>query len=470
MSYSVPRFKVTTSVRFAAANCLSKKKGRDTSPLVPRYACVSLHFLRSLIGISAMLTAALCPHAASAYTMEIDMVLDTGVVERSYVPVDVEVPLGQHVSETHVSRLFASGEPLVSIKEGNATVPGQVERVFGADGAVAGLRLSWILKSAGPGKEKRYVARINTAQAPAVPPRFHFKDTPGKHLDCLFGDRPVYRYVYEFDPDRHYDTFKPFHHVYDFDGTNFITNGAGGKHDNHHRGMYIGWSEVKVGNNTYNLWAMSDKSYQRHARFVDRESSAGPVLARRVAVIDWMNPDGKPLVRERRETVVYKQPRGRHLFDMIFRLETLAGPIEMPGANLHHAGFHFRAAEEVAYHRRTTRYVIPEGSRRIRDSVDGPWCVQSPVVLEKRYAIHHMDHPSNPRPTVYSTRQYGRFGAFFPTSLEPGKPLHCRYRVSVSLVKDGARLERERFEIAYANYTQPPAVRVVGIKVREAAR
>jgi len=421
-----------------------------------------------LVGIGWILTAVLCAHARSEppWTMEIELLLETGDVARSHAPVSVEVPVDERVSREIVSRLFAGDGPSVLVKEGETTTHGQVEKVFDRDGAVAGLRLSWIVESAEPGEQKRYVARINTANLPAVAQQFRFEDTPAKYLDCLFGNRPVYRYVYEFDPKRFHDTFKPFHHVYDFGGTSFITKGPGG-HDSHHRGMYIGWSQVKVGSKTHNLWAMSDKSYQQHVKFVDRESSAGPVLARRVAIIDWKNPDGQPLVRERRETVVYKQPRERHLFDMMFRLETLGGVVDMPGANLHHAGFQFRAANEVAYHRSSTRYVIPRGSRRINDSVNGPWCVQSPVVLEKRYAIQHMDHPSNPGPTVYSTRQYGRFGAFFPTSLEPGKPVQCQYRITVSPVKGREDLEIGRFEKTYANYIEPPATQIVGIRVHE---
>jgi hypothetical protein len=422
-----------------------------------------------MVGILCIVGGILCPRAYSEppCTVEVELLMDTGDVGRSDAPVSVEVPVGDRLSAELISRLFADGDPLVTLGDGSTTFPGQVEKMFDSDGAVTGLRVSWILESADPGERREYVARISSGNVPAVPQQFHFEDTPGKHLDCLFGMRPVYRYVYEFDPDRFYDTFKPFHHVYDFDGTNFITNGPGGKHDNHHRGMYIGWSEVKVGGKTYNLWAMSDKSYQEHVRFVDRESSAGPVLARRVAIIDWKNPEGEPVVRERRETIVYRQPGDRHLFDMIFRLETLGGVVDMPGANLHHAGFHFRAAEEVAHHRGSTRYVIPPGSRRVEDSVDGPWCVMSPVVLEKRYAIQHMNHPSNPGPTVYSTRQYGRFGAFFPTTLEPGKPVHCRYRVSVEPVKDKADLELADFEKAYANYADPPSTQIVAVTVHE---
>jgi hypothetical protein len=42
-----------------------------------------------------------------------------------------------------------------------------------------------------------------------------------------------------------------------------------------------------------------------------------------------------------------------------------------------------------------------------------------------------MDWPRNPRPTVYSTRAYGRVGAFFTQDLPADEPLHLRYRVTI---------------------------------------
>jgi hypothetical protein len=46
-----------------------------------------------------------------------------------------------------------------------------------------------------------------------------------------------------------------------------------------------------------------------------------------------------------------------------------------------------------------------------------------------------MDHPDNPRPIIYSTRSYGRFGSFFTGKVDEGKPLHQKYRL---LVTNGA--------------------------------
>ena len=32
---------------------------------------------------------------------------------------------------------------------------------------------------------------------------------------------------------------------------------------------------------------------------------------------------------------------------------------------------------------------------------------------ERRYELLFMDHPKNPRPTTFNTRDYGRFGSYF---------------------------------------------------------
>jgi hypothetical protein len=56
----------------------------------------------------------------------------------------------------------------------------------------------------------------------------------------------------------------------------------------------------------------------------------------------------------------------------------------------------------------------------------------------RRYSITHMDGPENPDPTTYSTRPYGRFGAFLHRrghaaeaaegQVSPGNPRHHRRR------------------------------------------
>jgi hypothetical protein len=42
-----------------------------------------------------------------------------------------------------------------------------------------------------------------------------------------------------------------------------------------------------------------------------------------------------------------------------------------------------------------------------------------------------LDHPSNPRPTTFSTRPYGRFGAYFDREVAPGEPLTLKYRLHI---------------------------------------
>jgi hypothetical protein len=108
-----------------------------------------------------------------------------------------------------------------------------------------------------------------------------------------------------------------------------------------------------------------------------------------------------------------------------------------------HAGFHFRAAQEVEKTAKETRYTLPADAKprvdakgKPQDVVDNAnWVVCSFLIGEKRYAVAHFNDPKNPAPIQYSTRAYGRFGAFFKTEVKPESPLTLRYRL---VVTDGA--------------------------------
>jgi len=383
---------------------------------------------------------------------------DTGGMARVHEPVSVELRFGKDVPESARGWFADAGKAGVVLRQDGKEIPAQLESLVDENNQVCGARISWIIESAAAGKTLSYVPAIQSSATTGATEKFVLIDKAGEHLDCFFGNRPVYRYVYRFDPDNFHDTYKPFHHVCDFEGEYFITKGPGGM-DSHHRGMYIGWNETKVGGKSYDFWSMGDKSTQRHKAFVPQATSAGPVLARRAALVDWVTPDGEPVVRDRRETVVYRQPEGRRLFDMLFLVEPLKGPTRLDG-HLHHAGFHFRADNEVAFKRASSRYVLPPGVKRVNDQADGPWAVGSFVMRDKRYAILHMSGPANPNSTVYSTRDYGRFGAFFQTGIDIGKPLVLQYRVLVIPVKDVSELDQAAFVREYENYVKPPVVRV----------
>ena len=50
------------------------------------------------------------------------------------------------------------------------------------------------------------------------------------------------------DPSDRERTYKPFHHIYQETGIDFLTKGPGGKYS-HHRGIFLGFSKCKIFNN-----------------------------------------------------------------------------------------------------------------------------------------------------------------------------------------------------------------------------
>jgi hypothetical protein len=233
-----------------------------------------------------------------------------------------------------------------------------------------------------------------------------------------------------YDPAKREETYKVYTHVFDLEGKAPITKGPGGKYT-HHRGMFIGWKDTIVGDKHYNIWEMPN-STQQHVQWLQK--NAGKDKATQVEKIRWFNPDGKPLVEETRTITATPGQSGTRVFDFQSTLSSLAGPIQLRG-DLHHAGMKVRMENEVSEHEDTTQYILPEAAREEEgDKVVGAWWVCcSPVVREKRYWLMHMTPPDHPTgQPVYSIRRYARFGAFFETDLQEGKPLTVNFRILLS--------------------------------------
>ncbi len=336
--------------------------------------------------------------------------------------------------------------------------------------------LWWILPEAQPGTIQ-WTAALS-ARPYAGKDAFAFTDTPGKHLDLRFAGRLVTRYMYEFDTStkgKVFETYKTYHHVFDAAGKDVITKDAHG-HDPHHRGIHIGWGSLRCGGKRYNFWSMGDRSAQVHKGFATM--IAGPVLARSTSLVHWQDREGKAIVSERRETTCFRQSDSAIML-MEFRsaLEAVGGDVALEG-NPEHAGFQYRPHNEVAINvgaargKQTadkatadlkTRYEfhrdgIKTPQQRLDDNKDLPWAAQSYALRGKRYCIQHMNHPSNPKPAVYSAyRQYGRFGAFFKTTIKAGKTLPLRYRIYAA---ESKMLGRDEMNLRHAAFATPPTAEV----------
>src|SRR4029079_183566 len=107
-----------------------------------------------------------------------------------------------------------------------------------------------------------------------------------------------------------------------------------------------------------------------------------------------------------------------------------------------HAGFHFRASNEVNESTKgQTYYVRPDGvskkgetrnwagEKGDKTQVNFPWKAMSFVLGNERYTVAMLDKPTNPKEARLSERDYGRFGSYFEYDLTDSKPLVLNYRV-----------------------------------------
>lgn len=310
--------------------------------------------------------------------------------------------------------------------------------------------------------------------AAAFSGQYRFHDQARETVDVLWqqGDvvRPVLQYVYRrHNPADHYFTFKPFHHLYDpVDGKKLLTSGATRTAREglfpHHRGLFFGFNRISYGEGqSADIWHGTQGVYSQHEEFV--EKTVGPVLARHRSRIGWYGRDGRMFAQEEREVSVYAVAGGT-LLDWSTRLTTQLPQVRLDG-DPQHAGFHFRAAQEVAASgKANTYYVRPDGKGKPGETrnwepkkpdprtINLPWGAMSFVVDGRRYTVLRIGHPDNPGPTRGSERDYGRFGDYFEYTLTPDKPLLLRYRLWVQ----AGEMTPEQCAALADGFRQPPRV------------
>jgi len=284
------------------------------------------------------------------------------------------------------------------------------------------------------------------AEAPANDV-FEFRDQPGKHLDIVLGERPVLRFINQprdgSSPDSHYMTFKPFHHVFDpTSGKVLLTSGV---HPNtkdfrypHHRGLFFGFNRISYGDRTADIWHGRDHVYSTCHEIT--ETTADARQAAHTAEIGWYGKEGDLFATEQRRVVVYNVSGGTKI-DWSTRLTTELDLVRLDG-DPQHAGFHFRANQQVAMRTADqTYYLRPDGKGGLGETrnwaakqpdpqaIDLPWNAMSFVLDDQRYTVLRINHPDNPGEKRGSERDYGRFGDYFEYDLTPDHPLELKYRI-----------------------------------------
>lgn len=258
---------------------------------------------------------------------------------------------------------------------------------------------------------------------------FALRDQKGEYLDVLLDGRIAVRYMYAHDastPQQRTATNKPFLHVFDAAGKRPITNGPGGDFP-HHRGIFIGWTRIRVGARNLDFWGMGTGNIV-HQKFADQKADRDSAAFTSHTL--WSDKDSKALLEEARTTALRRGPAGvRLLIDFESKL-TAKVDLVLDG-DPEHGGVQFRAANDVD--RAQMSYFFPREKPNAHTDLDYPWVGQTFVLEGQKHAIVQIDHPRNPRPTRWSAyRDYGRFGAFFKHELKAGETLNVRYRFVIA--------------------------------------
>ena len=243
------------------------------------------------------------------------------------------------------------------------------------------------------------------------------------------------------DPAHHLDTCKVYHHVYAPDGR-LLSKGTGGEFP-HHRGLFLGWNDVRCGGERFDFWHCSHGETQQHAGFVDPGALSLQGLGWQAAAIDWRDGKGRTLVRERRALRATALDAATTQLEVMVELAS-DEPVRLRG-DPQHSGHQFRALEEFAEPGAPpVRYVRPANARGGPDDV---WtgCAWIAAVLplgSGPVTVLRVEDAGNPQPVRWSTRPYGRFGATFAVDLQPGAPQRFNWRYLVALGElDAARCE-----------------------------
>lgn len=245
-------------------------------------------------------------------------------------------------------------------------------------------------------------------------------DQPGEVVDFLRDGVPLARFVFgEGQP-------KPYLHVFGSDGE-LLTKGDDGGTYEHHRGIFLGWDEVESDLGSHDLWHL-DTGRMEVLEIEHRAGNADSAVLR--ARIAWRaGADGGEglVLTEWRSLRVSGGGGGATVVDQHVRLRA-ERDLRLDG-DLHHAGVHFRAAQEVFERSGETSY-LEDPVGEIGGGAPMAWSRLLMPRGERWYSVLLQNSPDNPVEEL-SQREYGRFGYFFAQSMARGARLALNHRITI---------------------------------------
>jgi len=262
---------------------------------------------------------------------------------------------------------------------------------------------------------------------------FSVKESVGEHVEVLHKGRVLTRLMTARDDStrkRTHETYKVYMHVIDPldpEGKRLITKGPGGQYT-HHRGIFIGWSKMTVGDQIGNWWQCTGDARQAYTGIISQEAGDDKIV---LAVgVEWKNGDVVVLTEVREFTIFKPDAKGSFMIEKKSSLTAVAGDAELNG-NPDHGGCQFRPSGEVSKNK-SAKYLVP-GNVAVGKARDLPWAAETFKLGDNDYLIQHLSDPGLPKGTRYSAyRNYGRFGAFPVDKIAMGETKSYRFGFYIS--------------------------------------
>jgi hypothetical protein len=262
---------------------------------------------------------------------------------------------------------------------------------------------------------------------------FAFREVEGRSLELTEGGKPVFVYNYglmrgEGAPaDRARCCY--LHPVYAPDGT-VITDDFPRDHY-HHRGISWMWPIVRIEGVQYDLWTLRGIRNQ-FVRWTAREADASRA---RLGVENGWYAGERRVLKETVEVVAWPSEAGRRNLDLTLGFEALERPLELRGEPAQKKGY---GGLSFRFGPRQSTVVRTDAGQEKGDTnmVPHPWAELEGLFASGRAGARVTIDPSHPGyPNGWCLRYYGFLGVNYPglapLTLQPGRPLTLKYRVTV---------------------------------------
>jgi hypothetical protein len=199
----------------------------------------------------------------------------------------------------------------------------------------------------------------------------------------------------------------------------------------HHRGLFWAWPVVRTDSGTHDLWMMRGIRHKGHSIL-----TRGPQA---ISVNHWLAGE-KQVAREQVTITAHPANGTSRDIDLEVRLEAVGGPLTIAGTTEQgksYGGVSARFAPRTDTVIRTDKGVLEKDD----DLTAYRWAEMEATYNGRRALLRITPDPANPAaPHQWCLRKYGFVGASFPGktetvqsyTIEPGKPLTLRFRVTVA--------------------------------------